>query len=425
MRSMLTSACFITPCVLALCGSVFAQPWATNGVITQGIFHTSDNNIYGQSADDVSFDFTEVSLNGSYRSPVNARLSGQVIYRHAGAQFDDVAIDYLNVDAQLTNNDNHAGGLRGGRVKVPYGLFNESRDVAFTRPSIYLSQSIYFDLTMRETLVSADGFFPYLSLFSDAGRWDIELGFGQPKAANFDTLQVLGERGDYTLEEAALYRILYTSPMASVQAAISGIYADDIIYTNSFDIRDFGISPINIGGATIDSIELDASFKSHLTVLSVQYAIQSYTFTLEYGTIKVDTKSVNVSVGGFFARLVQQELPELLAGINVRTESIYAQIEKRFNRQWAVNLYIDHLYSDRDDREGELVEANRLGRGYSRFAKAAGLGVHWTPRWNISVRAEVHYIDGTAWLNDQENANSSGESEQYWHAAAISCSYRF
>lgn len=419
MRTAFTCAMLLLPCAL------HAQQWSANGVITQGVFHTDENKIYGESKDDASFDFTEVSLNGSYRSPLNARLSAQVIYRHAGATFDKVNLDYLNLDTQLSASANHSAGIRVGRVKVPYGLFNESRDIAFTRPSIYLSQSIYFDVTMRETLVAGDGIFPYVSFFSDIGRWDIEIGYGKPKDVNFDTLQVLGTAGNYELNRTATYRVLYTSPNESVQIAFSGLHPDEVIYRETFPLSQFGLNPINFGGFRIDEIDLDVRFNGDFNVLSFMYAFKNYTFIAEYGRIKVETASLTVDGGLAFLPLVSQRLPEIVEGINTTSESIHAQIEKRFNRHWAIHLSVDHLYTDRDDREGDLIEELNLGRGYSRFARDTSLGIQWTPRWDISVRAEVHHIDGTAWLNDLENNNESGDSEQYWNAAALSFSYRF
>lgn len=402
-----------------------AQQWVYQGVLTQGLFHTNENDIYGQSAGSVSDDFTELSINGSYRSALNAHLSAQVIYRHAGAGFDDVRLDYLNLDAQLSQSDRYAAGVRLGRVKVPYGLFNESRDVAFTRPSIYLSQSIYFDLTMRETLVSADGIFPYLSVFTDRGRWELELGFGQPKSADFDTLQVLGETGAYDLEAALGYRIMFTSASESFVAALSGLYVDDVQYQTLLALEELGISSVILNGLSIDRVDIDASFEAHFNVLSLQYHWENYTALLEYGRIDVATNALDITGGTLFTSFVSRAYPELVRGINSTSESIFVQLAHRFNHRWAVSLTVDHFYSDREDRQGEVVEEAGLGRGYSRFAQAAGVGIQWAPSWQVLVQLEAHYIEGTAWLNDRENANNSGPPDRYWRAVALSFSYRF
>lgn len=401
MRAAFTCVMLLMPCALP------AQQWSTNSVITQGVIHTNENNIYGESEDSASFDFTEASLNGSYRSPLNARLSAQIIYRHAGATFDEVNLDYLNLDTQLSTSANHSAGIRVGRVKIPYGLFNESRDIAFTRPSIYLSQSIYFDVTLRETLVSGDGIFPYVNIFSDIGQWDIEIGYARPKDVNLDNVQVLGTSGTHDIDRAATYRILYTSPSESIQLAISGLHPNEVIYKNNFPLSRFGLNPINFGGFRIVDVDLDARYDARFHLLSSMYAFKDYTLIIEYGRLKLDTKSLEVE------------------GINSTSESIHVQIGKRFNRHWAVHLSIDHFYANRDDRSGQSFDELGLGREYRRFAKDTSLGIQWTPRWNISIRAEAHYIDGTALLNDQENNNRSSESEKYWNAGALSFSYRF
>lgn len=49
-------------------------------------------------------------------------------------------------------------GVRLGRVKNPFALYNETRDVIWTRPGVLLPQSIYFDaLALRQPEISSDG----------------------------------------------------------------------------------------------------------------------------------------------------------------------------------------------------------------------------------------------------------------------------
>jgi hypothetical protein len=60
--------------------------------------------------------------------------------------------------------------MRVGRIKTAYGLYNTTRDVPFTRPSIVLPQSIYFERT-RNLTVSADGV-PRCYVERYGERWD-------------------------------------------------------------------------------------------------------------------------------------------------------------------------------------------------------------------------------------------------------------
>ena len=67
-----------------------------------------------------------------------------------------------------------------GRIKTAYGLYNTTRDVPFTRPSIILPQSIYFERT-RNLTVSADGADIYVERYGEAGTLSASLAYGQPQ----------------------------------------------------------------------------------------------------------------------------------------------------------------------------------------------------------------------------------------------------
>lgn len=97
---------------MLLCHQACAENFTWNGVFTQGFFHTDDNRIYGHSEDSISTDFTELSLNGSYDFRHSFRVSGQVLYRHAGGGFDDTTLDYLFLDHQFFTSDPWYVGFR-------------------------------------------------------------------------------------------------------------------------------------------------------------------------------------------------------------------------------------------------------------------------------------------------------------------------
>jgi hypothetical protein len=127
-----------------------------HGFISQNFVLSSENNFYGESSKG-SFDFTEAGFNVSLRPLSRLGLAAQVLYRRAGELEDEeVRLDYGVVEFTALDAAEVRAGLRLGRVKNPLGLYNETRDVAFTRPSIFLSQSIYFDRT-RNFALSSDG----------------------------------------------------------------------------------------------------------------------------------------------------------------------------------------------------------------------------------------------------------------------------
>lgn len=206
--------------LISLCLSTTAHAnfGPVQAVVTQGLFHTSANDIYGKSEDDASFDFTAVSLSTVLDVTNGIRLLGQVIYRHGGAGFDGVNIDYLLLDAQSAITATQFGGVKVGRIKVPYGIFNDSRDVSFTRPSMYLSQSIYRDLTLRDVILSLDGVGAYYDAFGTIGQFSAEVVHGKTTTNDFNNLSSLSiiSNNEFmprlTVDEVLTYRFTYSSP---------------------------------------------------------------------------------------------------------------------------------------------------------------------------------------------------------------------
>ncbi|QJQ96299.1 MULTISPECIES: hypothetical protein [Halomonadaceae] len=65
-----------------------------------------------------------------------------------------------------------------GRFKNPLGFYNQTRDVEFTRLSILLPQSIYFD-RIRSLGVAGDGISLYLEERMKGGNLRAQVGIGQ------------------------------------------------------------------------------------------------------------------------------------------------------------------------------------------------------------------------------------------------------
>jgi hypothetical protein len=108
-----------------------------HGFASQGYTYTSANDFFGNSQGAGSLEFTELGLNVLGHPFPNLLLAVQGIYRDtAGSDEEDFRLDYANVDLSWPVRDNVTLGIRGGRVKNPFGLYNEARDVIWTRPSV-------------------------------------------------------------------------------------------------------------------------------------------------------------------------------------------------------------------------------------------------------------------------------------------------
>ncbi len=148
-----------------------------HGFVAQAVLDTSDNRWFARY-DGTSFGFTEVGLNASLRPRPWLLLAGQVLARRAGEMYNGTpAIDFALADVSLLSSPQQHAGLRLGRIKNPLGLYNETRDVAFTHPGIFLPQVVYFD-KVRNLTLSTDGAMLYSETDTDLGTLSLNLQGG-------------------------------------------------------------------------------------------------------------------------------------------------------------------------------------------------------------------------------------------------------
>jgi len=110
-----------------------------HGIVSQGFLKTTQNNYLADSKRG-SFEFTEAGLNFTESLTPNFRAGFQLFTHDLGpqgnyrTQFDWYYLDYRFRDWL---------GVRAGRTKIPFGLYNDSSDFDSARVPILLPQSIY------------------------------------------------------------------------------------------------------------------------------------------------------------------------------------------------------------------------------------------------------------------------------------------
>lgn len=359
-----------------------------HGALTQGIIYTSDNNFYGPSDDSASLKFTEIGLNASARLLSNLRASAQVLYRQAGAQGEGGALDYAFLDYQFFAETAFTAGIRAGRYKLPIGLYNETRDIAFTRPSIYVPQSAYPD-SARDLELSSDGALLYTDIFTNAGQWTLELDGGRPrideKTVQTSFTFVRGEVADVGRHSTYGGRVMYQSSDGAWLAAFSRA-----------DAR------LRYSQAILPTALTDVDVEFVYWIASLQWNIDAWTFTGEYGHIDIKFDS-NLFTGGMHPLFY------------------YVQATRHIDKHWSIYSRYDNLYWDRRDPSGGNYAALTGQDTFSNFAHDYGFGVRYDINSKTMVGAEYHYIDGTAFLSQKDNANAA----RYWSVVAVEFSYRF
>jgi hypothetical protein len=376
-----------------------------HGYVSQGLIYTSDNSFYGDS-EDVSWEFTDIALGANWRPFPRLQLSAQAIYRQAGATSrDDVYIDYALADFTLLQDMSWQLGVRGGRIKNPYGLFNDTRDVAISRPSILLPESIYRD-PIRDVFHTSDSISVYghAYLGEHLVQWD--LLHGKPLLTNSVKSEFISAplSGELDNEEATIARVLVESFGGALRFA----------YTFTEIKIDFqpdpGVQQIQIAPAVFITVPLFGfSGDTHVdaNLWSLEYNTQNWQFTAEYQTLDYITKDVF----GPGSKLTSPSL------------GYYLSASYRFNDQWRGFIRHDVYYSDKNDKDGSEYQRQTGTPDHTRYAYDTTIGARYEINKHWLVSMEYHYIKGTAWLPSSENDLS--QSKERWDLFSAQISYKF
>lgn len=365
-----------------------------HGFASQAFITTSDNNVFGNSDDDGSFGFTEIGLNALVRPLPRLQISAQGLSRRAGKGNSGIPrLDFAFADYRIFSKEANQFGIRAGRLKNPFGFYNDTRDVAFTRPSILLPQSIYFDRT-RNLGLSADS----VQLYGETshptfGSFSTQFGIIRPIVHDRDTeLAFLGDqRGKLSPEASFIGRGIYESSNNRFRLAVSGIWLNT-------DYEQGAEDKLAPGSIQFSPIYVSAQYNSERWSLTSEYALRHFKYTNFNGSI--------------------------FEGLDFFGESYYLQGVYRFNSKWEALLRYDVLFTDRADRDGKEWAAKTGAVPHSRFAKDLTVGLTWNVTPEFMLRAEYHRVNGTAWLSTLDNPNQS-ETNRHWNLFAIQASFRF
>ncbi len=366
-----------------------------HGFLSQALIISDDNNFFGPSSEDEgSFKFTEIGANASLRPHEDVLLAAQVLSRRAGGDGSDATpkLDYGLIDYQMLSDQQRTFGIQLGRIKNPFGFYNQTRDVAFTRPSILLPQSIYFDRT-RSLALTGDGVTFYLEERLPKGIIRGQLGLGIPQAEDDlrQTLRLDRVPGSLDPKQSAIGQVRYEHDGGRIVAALSAASAKV-----HFDSKAPGLS--------------DGDFYFKPWVFSLQYNQELWSLTAEYALRRSGLENFND--------------PRL--NFDTTGESWYLQYTRRFLDDWQWLVRYDSLINDRNDRSGKEFEASTGGAlpAHSQFADDITLGLQWTPHPRLLLAGEYHHVDGTGWLPVQDNPDPS-ETSRRWNMLLFQLSLRF
>lgn len=346
-----------------------------HGFASQGALLTSDNNYLARTKRG-SLEFTEAGIN--FTKSFDDRLSAglQLFARDLGpagsyaASFDWLYLDYRWQDWL---------GLRAGRVKLPYGLYNDTSDIDAAQPVILLPQSVY-PAVNRNFILAQTGLelYGYRSL-GTAGALDYHVYGGTLYLSIPDGNGLHIESLDVPYIAGA--RVVWETPVEGLRIGGSALRGEiDAAYTA------LAMSP-----PAVIAIEVKATN----WLSSIEYVKDGVLLAAEYG------RAVGQTTMGTTTTHVTAEHGYGLAGYRWRP--------------WLQGTaYFSLLHPDVDQRSG---------REHHQYDTAGTVRFDLSPHWIIKL--EAHFLRGTAALSSQLNDNKplSDLVNQWWLLAAKTTVY--
>ena len=330
----------------------------THGFVSQGYIRTTDNNYLARSASSRgSFEFSEVGIN--FTQPLGDRLRAgvQLFARDLGPRGNyDIKADWFYLDYRWTD----ALGLRAGRIKLPFGLYNEINDIDSARVPILLPQSTY-PAGARDFLLAQTGVEIYGRLLAGgAGALDYRAYggtiFAEVTSPAGGPLQVQELSVPYLFGG----RLLWETPIEGLRAggSVQKLRLDTTILN--------------------DGTPLLAKIPAVLWIASLEYAPGDLSLAAEYGRWHVSSTSSD------------PEDPRLNTSLD--SERGYLMAALRLNDWFVPGAYYSLLFPDVRKRKGTAQQQHDAA-----LTLRFDLDVHWL------LKLEGHYLVGTADLEPALN----------------------
>ena len=354
-------------------------PLQIHGFISQGFLLTSANEYLADSSKG-SFEFSEVGLNVTLPATDRLTLGLQVFSRKLGPIGDyRGALDWYYLDYHWRD----WLGIRAGRVKLPFGLYNDSSDVDSARTAVLLPQSLY-PAQNRDFLLAQTG----AEVYGYAG---------------------LGRAGglDYRLYAGTIF--LDVRPQPGSPFTVLNL---NVPYVAGGRVLWLPFDGLRLGGS-LQFLRLETDLlvppasgsvalkvPATLWVASAEYFWRDFLFAAEYSRWVVKTESSNPSV-----------FPES----STTSERAYLSGSYRANQWLQAGAYYSRFVPNVDQR----TWPEGLQHDFA-LTLRFDVNAYWL------IKAEGHYLRGTAGLSSSLNDNQSLRAlEPHWALFALKTTASF
>jgi len=344
------------------------SPVEVHGFVSQGFIKTTENNYLAADSTRGSFEFTEAGIN--FTKPLTDKLrAGIQLFAHDlgplgnySPQFDWFYLDYRFWDWL---------GIRAGRTKLPFGLYNETNDIDAARVPVLLPQSLY-PVQNREFLLAQTGGEIYgIVPLGEAGEAEYR-GYGG--TIFLDTSNSLTELSEFQVPYLVGGRLMWLAPLEGLQlgGSVQALRLDFDFQPSAEQVAEFeaaGQLPPDFSGT------VSARIPALLWIASLEYQLGELSLAAEYGR-----------------SYAKAETSLLLPETRSTTEGFYGLATYRVTPWFTPGIYYSVLNPSLGQRTGRSAYQRDLALTF-RY----DLNAHWL------LKLEGHYMRGTAALRADLN----------------------
>jgi hypothetical protein len=439
MRSIILVV-FVFLC-MGMVHAQFADKVDIHGFVSQGYLKSTDNNLFGNTQDG-TFEFNEFGINFSSELTDDLRVGMQLFARNLGyVGGDQVIFDWAYGDYRFTD----WFGVRGGKMRMPLGLYNEIRDIDMLRTNILLPQGVYNE-SWRETFNAVKGVgiygtldmdvAGYLNYQAQAGVLSIGLESGLNK---YIEDQLWAHMTDYKPSTTYVGNLNWETPLSGLKLGAS-VFSTSLSITGvTEDAKFWRDQTTQAIGDVAESYGLDRP-ETYEEALQLAEG-----FGVDADLVGIDiVQDLNDNLGYWFsAEFVYNDLkiageyftmnsqvvtssPEFgtLRDFNNDLGGFYGSIDYRFTDWLEVGSYYTEYYPDHSDKDGKGYEKVYNLPSSNGYLKDLALSLRFDVNSHWIVKAEGHKMNGTAVMFRQDQVDPTNVKED-WYLFAAKLTYNF
>ena len=382
-----------------------------HGFASQGFIQTTrENNFPVSNSGRGSFNFNDFGLNVSKDLLPGLRVGLQLIaFDRGNYGKDKVALDWAYGDYRL----NDWLGFRAGKIKMPLGLYNETRDNDALRTFIFLPQNEYYEYE-RDSFNAITGGSVYGSVpLGGAGTVNYQLLVGTiPIAADGGT--AINYSSFISSVEAPLtvtsvssnisvvHHLEWRTPLEGLRGTFSGLHTtfSGTAVGTFTDPQTQAKTPVSASWK-YDSLNryifgLEYTYKD--LALAAEYQLDDYTVIADYHNPAIENFRSKQSADGW-----------------------YVSATNRFTDWFELGAYYHETYADRHHRNGStLVQAGVVAQPWNAWQTDTALTLRFDPLPHLVLKVEGHLMEGT-WIMSE----TTGAEKKSWYIFATKATVSF